>query len=161
MKQYKIIFCDLDGTLIETISGEVYPKGVWDMKIKFDVIDKIEQLKPLALFILTNQEIIGEGYINNKRNFEYKMEYLIRSIREYTGLLVEYNYCCSNDRNCRYRKPNTGMYDNFMKKVREKWFAHENINISEDVLVIGGAEDRKMSENIGCDYIHVEELLKL
>ena len=26
MKEYKVIFADLDGTLIETISGETFPK---------------------------------------------------------------------------------------------------------------------------------------
>lgn len=28
MKNYQIIFCDLDGTL--TISGATFPKGIWD-----------------------------------------------------------------------------------------------------------------------------------
>ena len=41
MRKYKVIFADLDGTLIDTISGETFPKGIWDMKIKFDVLDKI------------------------------------------------------------------------------------------------------------------------
>lgn len=40
MKKYKVIFANLDGTLIETISGETFPKGIWDMKIKFDILTK-------------------------------------------------------------------------------------------------------------------------
>ena len=34
LKNKKVIFCDLDGTLIETISGETFPKGIWDMRLK-------------------------------------------------------------------------------------------------------------------------------
>ena len=45
MKEYKVIFADLDGTLIETISGETFPKGIWDMRIKFDALDAIKKLK--------------------------------------------------------------------------------------------------------------------
>lgn len=26
MKKYKVLFCDMDGTLIETASGETFPK---------------------------------------------------------------------------------------------------------------------------------------
>ena len=31
LKNKKVIFCDLDGTLIETISRETFPKGIWVM----------------------------------------------------------------------------------------------------------------------------------
>ena len=41
LKNKKVIFCALDGTLIETISGEPFPQGIWDMRIKFDVLDAI------------------------------------------------------------------------------------------------------------------------
>lgn len=42
MKKYKVLFCDMDGTLIETVSGETFPKGIWDMKFKFDILDAIK-----------------------------------------------------------------------------------------------------------------------
>ena len=40
MKKYDIIFSDLDGTLIKNISGETFPKGIWDMK-ELSLIPKI------------------------------------------------------------------------------------------------------------------------
>lgn len=33
----KVIFIDLDGTLIDTESGKTFPEGVWDMKLKMEV----------------------------------------------------------------------------------------------------------------------------
>ena len=30
MKKYNVIFSNLDGTLINTISGETFPKGIWE-----------------------------------------------------------------------------------------------------------------------------------
>lgn len=50
MKKYKVLFCDMDGTLIETASGETFPKGIWDMKFKFDVLDVIKNLNPKVIF---------------------------------------------------------------------------------------------------------------
>lgn len=50
MKKYKALFCDMDGTLIETASGETFPKGIWDMKFKFDVLDAIKNLSPKVIF---------------------------------------------------------------------------------------------------------------
>lgn len=34
----KVIFIDLDGTLIDTESGKTFPEGVWDMKLKMEVL---------------------------------------------------------------------------------------------------------------------------
>ena len=84
MKKYDILFCDLDGTLIETISGEVFPKGIWDMKIRFDVLDAIKKLNPKYILIVSNQGGIESGFVDG-RDFRRKSEYITRAIREYCG----------------------------------------------------------------------------
>ncbi len=54
MKKYKVLFADLDGTLIDTVSGDTFPKGIWDMRIRFDVLDAIKKLNPDFVFIISN-----------------------------------------------------------------------------------------------------------
>mgnify|MGYP002859771067 CR=1 FL=1 len=67
MKKYKVLFSDLDGTLIDTLSGETFPKGIWDMKLKFDVIEAIKKLDPDYVFIVTNQGGIEKGFMSARR----------------------------------------------------------------------------------------------
>lgn len=166
MKKYEVIFADLDGTLIDTISGETFPKGIWDMKIKFDVLDKIKEINPLCLLIVTNQGGIEKGFVN-RRNFEFKMEYLCRSIKEYTGIEVEYNYCEKNDPNYKYRKPNTGMLDSLGYKMINRGIIPNGIETNK-MLMIGDASgkegqfsdsDKKCAENYDIDYIDVNDFI--
>lgn len=166
MKEYTVIFADLDGTLIDTISGETFPKGIWDMRIRFEVLDKIKEIKPNCLLIVTNQGGIEKGYLN-RRNFEFKMEYLCRSIKEYTGIEVEYSYCVKNDPTCKYRKPNSGMLDSLMHKMINRGIIRYGIE-SDKMLMIGDASgkegqfsdsDKKTAENVGIDYIDVNDFV--
>ena len=55
MNKKKILFIDLDGTLIHTASGKTFPEGVWDMKFDFEVLDKIKEYGFKAICIITNQ----------------------------------------------------------------------------------------------------------
>lgn len=168
MKKYKVLFCDLDGTLIDTLSGGTFPKGIWDMKIKFDVLEAIKKLSPSVIFIVTNQGGIEKGFVN-KRNFEFKMEYIIRSIREHTNIFTEYSYCDSNDKNCLYRKPNTGMLDSLFYKCTKHLF-RDFVTSKSDCLMIGDASglegqwsdtDKKTAEKFGIDYLDVNEFVSL
>ena len=97
MKKYNVIFSDLDGTLINTISGGTFPKGIWDMKIRFEVLYKIKEIKPEYLFIVTNQGGIESGFVN-AYNFRAKLEYITRAISEYCDCKCYGTYCSSNDK---------------------------------------------------------------
>lgn len=96
MKKYKVLFCDMDGTLIETASGETFPKGIWDMKFKFDVLDAIKNLNPKVIFIVTNQGGIEKGLF--PESFIYvKCQYVNDSIIDYCGIDTCFKYCGSTE----------------------------------------------------------------
>ena len=166
-KKYKVLFSDLDGTLIETVSGDTFPKGIWDMRIRFDVLDAIKKLAPDYVLVVSNQGGIEKGFVN-RRNFEFKMEYIIRSIKEYVGCYTEYSYCESNNKVNHYRKPNTGMLESMLKRALKHLFLPENLQ-KNDCLMIGDASgkegqfsdsDRKTAENFEIDYMDVEDFVK-
>lgn len=61
----KVLFIDLDGTLIKTISGKTFPEDITDFRIQLPVLDKIKETFPNLsyFFIVTNQGGIGKIYI--------------------------------------------------------------------------------------------------
>ena len=164
--KYKIIFSDLDDTLIKTHTKETFPKGIWDMEIKFDVLDKIKELNPEYLFIATNQG--GIGKFVDKDHFESKLNYIADAFQEYLGCIVDVTYCPSADKSDPDRKPNAGMATilvNAHNLVINKDFT------PDDCLMIGDASgypgdfsssDKGFAENCfgGIDYIDVRDLLE-
>jgi polynucleotide 3'-phosphatase len=166
MKRYKIICADLDGTLIETMSGETFPKGIWDMRFKFPVLDKLKELSPKIILIVSNQGGIQNGIVD-EYNFKRKLEFIKHSIEEYTGCCVDGTYCSSNDKNCIDRKPNTGMLQ-YLLKYKYNYLLSKTTKT--DMLMIGDASglpeqfsdsDKRCAENFGIDYLDVEEFLKM
>lgn len=165
MKQYNILFSDLDGTLIETISGETFPKGIWDMRLRFDVLDAIKKLHPQYVFIVSNQGGIESGLVD-EYNFCAKLHYVVDAISEYCGCKCYGRYCGTNDKSNPYRKPNTKMLENFLKYHAGDDFDH----IKQKSLMIGDASgkegqfsdtDKKTAENFGIDYLDVDDFVKL
>lgn len=165
MKKYKVLFCDLDGTLIDTISGETFPKGIWDMKLKFDVLDAIKKLAPEYVLIVSNQGGIEKGFVKED-DFIAKLEYVGLSIREYVGISELYSsYCASNFKYEPNRKPNVGM----LNHLTEKFVGDEFEYIKSVSLMIGDASglegqwsdtDKKTAENFGIYYMDVNEFVK-
>lgn len=167
MKKPIVIFADLDGTLIKTLSREIFPQGIWDMRFNFPALDMIREIHPKCLLIITNQGGIEKGFVD-KRNFEFKMEYIRRSIEEYTGITTEYSYCISNDKNNKYRKPNIGMIDSLMRKMIKRGIVENGIS-TDSILMIGDASgkegqfsdsDKKCAENAGFQYMDIEDFIR-
>ena len=163
MKKYDVIFSDLDGTLIKTISGETFPKGIWDMQIRFEVLDKIKEVKPEYLLIVSNQGGIESGFVDADE-FHAKSEYITRAIREYCDCKCYTMYCETNDKSDPYRKPNVGM----LERLLERFVGDDFDYIKSVSLMIGDASgkegqfsdsDKKTAENFSIDYMDVEDFV--
>ena len=164
LKNKNIIFCDLDGTLIETISGETFPKGIWDMKIRFDVLDAIKKQNPEYILIVSNQGGIESGFVDAQK-FQTKLSYIIKAIDEYCDCECYAMYCDTNNKSDPYRKPNTKMLETLLKD-----YVGDDIEyIKQKSLMIGDASgkegqfsdsDKKTAENFGIDYMDVDDFVK-
>ena len=161
---YKILFADLDGTLITTASGKTFPERIWDMKLRFDTLEAIKKLAPKRVFIVSNQKKKKKGYSTDYL-FTTKIHYVCRCIEEYCGIdVVDYEYCKSNSKSDPRRKPNTGML-----QLLYTDFVEDTSLGRRDALMIGDASgkpgqwsdtDKKTAENFGIDYLDVEDFVK-
>lgn len=164
MKKYDIIFADLDRTLINTISGEIFPKGIWDMKIRFEVLDKIKEIKPKYLLIVSNQGGIERGIVDD-HNFRAKLDYIARAIREYCDCECYGMYCDTNDKSDPFRKPNTSMLLNLIECYVVNVFDYKSVSLM--IGDLSGKEgqfsdtDKKTAENFGIDYMDVEDFVNI
>lgn len=51
-KNKKVLFIDLDSTLIKTISGKTFPEDITDFRVQLPVLDKIvEKMPNLEMFL--------------------------------------------------------------------------------------------------------------
>ena len=160
----KVLFIDLDSTLIKTISGKTFPEDITDFRIQLPVLNKIKEKMPNleCFFVVTNQGGIGK-FVS-----DYDFDTKISSITNFSAsyLLCEikdYIYCPSNDNNNPFRKPNVGM----LEVLCDGWCI---VSSKQEMLMIGDASgkpgdfsdsDKKCAENFGIDYIDVRDFLNL
>lgn len=169
MKKYKVLFIDLDGTLIQTKSGKTFPEGIWDMEFKFDVLNTIKRLSLEYVCIVSNQGGIELGHVEYMHVVS-KMSYVRGVISEYCKIEysnTSYKFCMLNDKKHPWRKPNTGMLEDYFK---ENFNGFNKPNLSkEEILMVGDASgltgqfsdsDKKCAENFGIDYLDVNEFVK-
>ena len=163
LKNKNILFCDLDGTLIETISGETLPKGIWDMKFRFDVLNAIKKLNPKYVFIVSNQDGIESGFVDAQK-FDKKLFYIIKAIGEYCDCECYAMYCDTNNELDPYHKPNTKILETLL----EDYVGYDFECFKHEILMIGDASgkerqfsdiDKKTAENFGIDYMDVNDFV--
>lgn len=164
----KVLFIDLDSTLIKTISGKTFPEDITDFRVQLPVLDKIiEKIPNLTyFFIVTNQG--GIGKFTTEDDFQTKLFCIERFcdmyFRDRTKIYYcsDSDYCASLDKDCHARKPNTGMLEELANDY--------GIRSKEECIMIGDASgkpgdfsdsDKKCAENFGIDYIDVRDFLEL
>lgn len=176
MKGYRILFADLDGTLIQTASGKTFAEDCTDFRIRKDVLDKIRRMPDLEyVLVATNQGGIPEHV--SKLDFETKFDAVLYFMNRYLCLdviadgrhsypkFVAGTYCASLDKADPDRKPNTGMLHKMLGDYVIGQFTECDKSV---MLMIGDASgkpgqfsdsDRKCAENFGIDYMDVEDFL--
>lgn len=164
MKQYKVLFSDLDGTLIETLSGETFPRGIWDMKFKFDVLDAIKKLAPEDVCIVSNQK-------GGRKCFGIvsKISYILNCIRYYCGIkgVLTYRTEDPDDEYANHCLPNTFMLEqiwacNLRGLIKDSNGVQYDLKrVKQVMLMIGNSDvDKKTAESFGIDYMDVNEFVK-
>lgn len=165
--KYTTLVFDLDDTLITTLSGNIFPQGVWDMQIKWDVFDAVIKLCPNmdSFLIASNQSGIPSGKVN-RESFINKILYVKSAFKDYikykTGkeVFCDVRFCAdSKQKKSDMRKPATGMLTG----------SFVGLQCANQVLFIGDASgkpgdfadsDKMCAVNFGCDYCDVRDFLE-
>lgn len=162
-QRYKVLFCDLDGTLIDTVSGDTFPRGIWDMRFRFDVLDAIKRLSPEYVFVVSNQGGIASGFLSST-SFQTKFSYVCRVISDYCHIpKCTGAWCESTDSSDSRRKPNSGMLWEVLRLYPETLKL-----TAQSFLMIGDASglegqfsdsDKRTASNFGIPYMDVSEFV--
>lgn len=169
-----ILFADLDGTLIKTITGKTFPEDVTDFRLRKDVLDAIIRLMPNLrhVEIVTNQGGVPQYYTKEEVRAklcairDYLYIYLNKDTPDANRCIsVAYQACFSLDKEDPMHKPNTGMLQHLLLYRGES---------KESMLMIGDASgihtdtrndfadtDLQCAVNFGIDYLDVEDFVSL
>lgn len=172
----RVLFIDLDDTLIHALSDNQFPTFIGDMKLDTDVLESIARLasscgasgnKMLYVFIVSNQGGISAGFVD-LHAFNVKIEFIAEAIRDYMrnrwieNVEVQFQFCTSNDKDDSMRKPNRGMFD----MMRRTYLPTELVDDYSSMMMIGDASgkegdysdsDRVFADNCGIYYMDVND----
>lgn len=167
-RQKKVIFCDLLDCLISSIDAAgkagVHPRGIYDIYIRRDVIDKIRCFGASWIFILTNQNI--QKGTEQEEIFLRMVDYVGACVASLCSLPLQNVQCIMKSSINPYdpcTKPSTGLIDIAMSRL--EGFGLEK----KDLVVIGSQSgfqgqsnrDAMMAANYGIDYVDVQQLITL
>ena len=173
-----ILFADLDGTLIKTITGKTFPEDATDFRLRKDVLDAIIRLMPNLrhVEIVTNQGGVPQYYSKEELRAkfcairDFLFIYLNKDLPFDHSMFarcisVAYQACFSLDKEDPMCKPNTGMLQHLLLYRGES---------KESMLMIGDASgihtdtrndfadtDLQCAVNFGIDYLDVEDFVSL
>ena len=125
----KVAFLDRDGTIIRDYPDEVWP-SVAQPEFINGCIEGLRRLQDLGfqLIVITNQYLIGEGYITQLQYDQFN-ELFMTKLADYDIHLLDVFYCPhARSENCHCRKPATGMVEKAIQK-------YPFIELSKSILI--------------------------
>lgn len=162
----KIIVCDFLDNIVENYQGcpGVEPRGVYDLRPKFDFWYKLKYINPDYIIVCTNQNFtLGtkqSGVFNNM------VGYFMNALAEFIKIPYEncFCYCKTGYDKTDFRvKPNPGLVVDALNNIHwtEKGYK------KEDVLIVGynsgypgqSDVDMQMAKRLGMDYIDIPQLI--
>tara|TARA_R110000796_G_scaffold78508_2_gene175019 strand:+ start:2980 stop:3480 length:501 start_codon:yes stop_codon:yes gene_type:complete len=151
----KVIFVDLDHTLITTISGKKFPIHSKDWKFMPDTVAVLNNLAPeYRIAIISNQEGITDGFVSEKV-FLFKIEEICCKLEKILKLKknrIIYRYC--RHKKSYYQKPNPGMILDILLE--------EELVLEDSVMIGDSPNDEALAKNAGIqNYMYVSNLRAL
>lgn len=151
----KIVFVDLDGTLIQTKSGKTFPINYQDWKLIPKTVRAVENLieHGFTPMLVTNQSGISR-HILTWSGFMKKVD----AIEAEMPWKFSEKFVATSFQDL-FRKPKTGALENFLR--------NKGIGIHPDSIMIGDAggregefsdSDKGFADNLGIKFIHVDDL---
>lgn len=160
----RIIVCDFLDNIVENWSSAagVAPRGIYDLKPKFDLWYKLKHINPEYVIVCTNQDLSAR----NEEDYSSTINYYMRSLSQFIDIPRE---CCifsgkvSFDKNDYFVKPNPGL----LIRALESIGLQDIQKIKNDILIVGynsglpGSSniDAEMARNLNIEYIDIPQLL--
>ena len=142
----KAAFFDRDGTIIKD-----YPDEQWSYINSPEFLDgSIEALQKVAesgykIIIITNQYLIGEGFITENNYIEFTSKFL-RELNSYDIDILDIFYCHhSRNRGCDCCKPKSGLITQALEKYPE-------IDLSQSFFCGDSLCDEELAKNINIKF---------
>lgn len=152
----KVLFTDLDGTLIRTKSGRSFPLHSADWQFIPETVKAIKYYNNLGykIVIVTNQAGIENGFVN-EQVFINKIEQICVALEKLLKIKknsISYRYC--KDSNSYNRKPNPGMaFDVLME---------EELTLADSVMFGDFDSDKEFAKNAGITtYFDIEQIYSI
>lgn len=159
-RQKQVIFCDVLDCLVETFQSNgkpgLLPRGIYDIRLRFEVWDKILCFNPDKVYAMVPRNLILSS--NGSDSWKIMLEYIVCALSEY--LRVPYDHCqilVQSD----FGQSKDRMMDAVISKTRG-FRKDAAIQIGLESGLYGQSNrDILAAEKVGIDYIDLGQLLNL
>lgn len=159
-RQKQIIFCDVLDCLVETFQSNgkpgLLPRGIYDIRLRFEVWDKILCFNPSKVYAMVPRNLILSS--NGSDSWKIMLEYIVCALSEY--LRVPYDHC-----QILVQKNFSQTKDNLMNSVIQR-IPDFNKSLAIQIGLESGLygqsnRDILAAEKVGIDYVDLGQLLSI